>query len=70
MAAAGRALKTEHAKVTIDIAGKPMIQKEDILHLELSAVQQAQASLLKNKVIKININTIIVLAIPFYITIR
>ncbi len=42
VAAAGRALKTEHAQVTIDIAGKPMIQKEDILHLELSAVQQAQ----------------------------
>lgn len=42
VAAAGRALKTEHAGVTIDIAGKPMIQKEDILHLELSAVQQAQ----------------------------
>ena len=42
VAAAGRALKTEHAKVTIDIAGKPMIQKDDILHLELSAVQQAQ----------------------------
>ena len=42
VAAAGRALKTEHAKVAIDIAGKPMIQKDDILHLELSAVQQAQ----------------------------
>lgn len=42
VAAAGRALKTEHAKITIDIAGKPMIQKDDILHLELSAVQQAQ----------------------------
>jgi len=42
VAAAGRALKTEHAQVTIDIAGKPMIQKDDILHLELSAVQQAQ----------------------------
>ena len=43
VAAAGRALKTEHAKVTVDITGKPMIQKKDILHLELSAVQQAQA---------------------------
>jgi cell division protein FtsA len=42
VAAAGRALKTEHAKVIINIAGKPMIQKDDILHLELSAVQQAQ----------------------------
>ena len=44
VAAAGRALKTERAKVTVDVAGKPMIQKQDILHLELSAVQKAQAS--------------------------
>ncbi|MBY0124128.1 cell division FtsA domain-containing protein [Bacillus sp. S/N-304-OC-R1] len=43
VAAAGRALKTERAEVSIDINGKPLIQKEDILHLELSAVQQAQA---------------------------
>lgn len=44
VAAAGRALKTERAKVAVNINGKPMIQKQDILHLELSAVQQAQAS--------------------------
>jgi cell division protein FtsA len=44
VAAAGRALRTERAMVTIDIKGKPMIQKEDILHLELSAVQKAQSS--------------------------
>jgi cell division protein FtsA len=44
VAAAGRALKTEHAKATVSIKGKPMLQKQDILHLELSAVQQAQAS--------------------------
>jgi cell division protein FtsA len=44
VAAAGRALKTERAKVTVDVMGKPMLQKQDILHLELSAVQQAQAS--------------------------
>ncbi|WP_019154881.1 cell division protein FtsA [Robertmurraya massiliosenegalensis] len=43
VAAAGRALKTERAKVAIDIKGKPMIQKEDILHLELSTVQKAQS---------------------------
>ncbi|MBP2241439.1 cell division protein FtsA [Cytobacillus eiseniae] len=43
VAAAGRALKTERSKVTIDINGKPLIQKQDILHLELSAVQQAQS---------------------------
>ena len=43
VAAAGRALKTEKAAVTVNIAGKPMIKKEDILHFELSAVQQAQS---------------------------
>ncbi|WP_246941287.1 cell division protein FtsA [Bacillus pinisoli] len=45
VAAAGRALKTERAKVSIDIKRKPIILKEDILHLELSAVQQAQFAL-------------------------
>lgn len=43
VAAAGRALKTECSKVTIDINGKPLIKNQDILHLELSAVQQAQS---------------------------
>lgn len=43
VAAAGRSLKTERANVTVKINGKPMMQKEDILHLELSAVQSAQA---------------------------
>lgn len=47
VAAAGRALKTERAKVSIDINGKPLIQKEDILHLELGAVQLAQAIVAK-----------------------
>lgn len=44
VAAAGRALKTERAKATVSIKGKTMLQKQDILHLELCAVQQAQAS--------------------------
>lgn len=44
VAAAGRALKTERAEFTVQISGKPMIQKQDILHLELSAVQKAQAA--------------------------
>ncbi|MFB6467639.1 cell division protein FtsA [Cytobacillus sp. Hz8] len=44
VAAAGRALKTEKAKVTVSIKGKPMMQKQDILHLELSAVQLAQST--------------------------
>ena len=43
VAAAGRALKTERSKTSITIKGKPMMKKQDILHLELSAVQQAQA---------------------------
>ncbi|MBM6616410.1 cell division protein FtsA [Bacillus suaedaesalsae] len=42
VAAAGRALRTERATVTMDIKNRPYMQKEDILHLELSAVQQAQ----------------------------
>ncbi|MCH1625341.1 cell division protein FtsA [Ferdinandcohnia quinoae] len=45
VAAAGRALKTERSKSSIDITGKPLIQKEDIVHLELTAVQQAQFNL-------------------------
>jgi cell division protein FtsA len=45
VAAAGRALKTERSKISIDIKRKPLIQKQDILHLELSAVQQAQIAL-------------------------
>lgn len=45
VAAAGRALKTERSTASIVITGKPMIQKEDILHLELMAVQIAQKQL-------------------------
>ncbi|WP_044894480.1 cell division protein FtsA [Bacillus alveayuensis] len=45
VAAAGRALKTERAIATLHIAGKPMMTKEDITHLELTAVQDAQAKL-------------------------
>ncbi len=44
VAAAGRALKTETAVMTMDIMGKPMMTQEDILQLEISAVQQAQAA--------------------------
>ncbi|XQY91023.1 cell division FtsA domain-containing protein [Metabacillus sp. HB246100] len=45
VAAAGRALKTERAVASFEIQGKPMIQKEDILHLELMGVQIAQQQL-------------------------
>ncbi len=43
VAAAGRSLKTERAKAVVSIQGKPMMLKQDILHLELTAVQSAQA---------------------------
>ncbi|OLO40475.1 cell division protein [Alkalihalophilus pseudofirmus] len=45
VAAAGRSLKTKRSKVEIQISGKNIVNQEDILHLELSAVQQAQFSL-------------------------
>ncbi|XJZ26511.1 cell division protein FtsA [Bacillota bacterium Lsc_1132] len=43
VAAAGRSLKTERSTAVVSIQGKPMMLKEDILHLELTAVQSAQA---------------------------
>lgn len=49
VAAAGRALKTERAKAIVDIAGQPMLSKQDILHLELTAVQLAQAAVAREK---------------------
>ena len=49
VAAAGRALKTEQSKAAVDISGKPMFSKQDILHLELSGVQLAQASVAGEK---------------------
>lgn len=42
VAAAGRSLKTRRAKIEVDIAKKPTFEHQDILHLELSAVQKAQ----------------------------
>ncbi|MFT8322361.1 MAG: cell division protein FtsA [Bacillus sp. (in: firmicutes)] len=44
VAAAGRALKTETASYSVKIEGKPMITKQDIMHMELTAVQNAQSS--------------------------
>ncbi|MED3790860.1 cell division protein FtsA [Niallia alba] len=44
VAAAGRALKTERASFEMNIERKPLITKEDILHMELTTVQQAQSS--------------------------
>lgn len=42
VAAAGRALRTDRAQEKIEITGKSLIKREDILHMELSAVQKAQ----------------------------
>lgn len=42
VAAAGRALKTIRAETVTDISERPIRNTEDIKHLELSAVQQAQ----------------------------
>ncbi|BDH62627.1 cell division protein FtsA [Lysinibacillus sp. PLM2] len=46
VAAAGRALKTEQASVTINIKNRPIFTEEDISRLELQAVQQAQGKLI------------------------
>ncbi len=48
VAAAGRALRTETSTAAFNIKGKPILQKDDILHLELSAVQQAQSIAAEN----------------------
>lgn len=49
VAAAGRALKTEQASVTINIKNRPIFTEEDINRLELQAVQHAQQQLLSTK---------------------
>ncbi|MFB1051831.1 cell division protein FtsA [Paraliobacillus sp. JSM ZJ581] len=45
VAAAGRALKTKRTTITKDISLQPLISKDDIVMMELSAVQQAQFEL-------------------------
>ena len=49
VAAAGRSLKTEQARVTVSIKNRPIFTDEDINRLELQAVQQAQQQLLQHK---------------------
>lgn len=49
VAAAGRALKTVQAKYEKDISTYPITHDEEVKHLELSAVQQAQTELAKLK---------------------
>ncbi|KYG26678.1 cell division protein FtsA [Alkalihalobacillus trypoxylicola] len=48
VAAAGRSLKTKRAAYETTITGKPVLTHDDVLHLELSAVQQAQFELAQN----------------------
>lgn len=49
VAAAGRALKTKRTKVVKSITSHPLMDHEDVTHLELSAVQQAQHELAKEE---------------------
>lgn len=49
VAAAGRALKTEQASISMNIKKRPIFTEEDINRLELQAVQQAQQQLLQQK---------------------
>src|SRR5690625_2349669 len=49
VAAAGRALKTIQAEKTIQIQNRPITSLEEIKHLELSAVQNAQLALINEK---------------------
>ncbi|WP_228548257.1 cell division protein FtsA [Sporosarcina obsidiansis] len=52
VAAAGRSLKTAEGSVTIDISERSLISTEDINRLELSAVQNAQQTLLTSDELK------------------
>lgn len=49
VAAAGRSLRTQKAAFDMNIDGKPMLTRDDLLHLELSAVQKAQFALAQDK---------------------
>ncbi len=48
VAAAGRALKTEQAAVTLDIKNRKALIEDDINRLEIAAVQKAQQQLLEH----------------------
>lgn len=47
VAAAGRSLKTIQTKKSLSITNQPIAGKEEIDHLELSAVQQAQLEIME-----------------------
>ncbi|WP_186578351.1 cell division protein FtsA [Aquibacillus kalidii] len=50
VAAAGRALKTKRKEITKNISQQPLMEREDILYLELSAVQEAQYELANEEI--------------------
>ncbi|WP_413379011.1 cell division protein FtsA [Alkalihalobacillus sp. 1P02AB] len=50
VAAAGRSLKTRRSQFELDVKGKPILHSEDVLHLELSAVQRAQYELAQTEI--------------------
>ncbi|PIC65280.1 cell division protein [Sporosarcina sp. P13] len=52
VAAAGRSLKTAMGTITVDISERTLISTEDINRLELSAVQNAQQTLLSSNELK------------------
>ncbi|WP_419892783.1 cell division protein FtsA [Oceanobacillus kimchii] len=49
VAAAGRSLKTTKAKATITLNNQPITEQEEIKHIELLAVQEAQRNLIKEE---------------------
>lgn len=49
VAAAGRALKTKRTQIRTNIQGYPFMNQDDISHMELSAVQQAQYELAREE---------------------
>ncbi len=49
VAAAGRSLKTKRGKASVDISRKTLMTEQDVLHLELSAVQKAQFALVNEE---------------------
>lgn len=49
VAAAGRALKTKRSSFTKSISQTRLMTNEDVIHLELAAVQQAQYELVQNE---------------------
>lgn len=49
VAAAGRALKTKRTRIKQSVSGHPLMNDEDVTHLELTGVQQAQYELAREE---------------------